>query len=282
MFLIRNFARIRSAVPGSARIASRIPRRPLGDLRLGVGEALLGVGRGRVDDRPRRQHDRQRAQGLVGVLDGPAAHAAGVVGHDPADGGRGLRRRIRPEPVAVRLQGRIRPGQDRARLAAQRPTAVLDGAPDPVAHHLDEDPVALGLPGQAGAGGAERDRDRVGVPVGQDWLDVVDVAGQDDDLREHPVRAGVGGEPDEVEPAAEHEAGVAEQLLEVGAQPGRRAGGEVIRRPVGRGHRILGPVGVRGRLEQLAHGQQAFTQRGHVHVLATVGRCPVASRAARR
>ena len=157
------------------------------------------------------------------------------------------------------LQRGVGPGQDRARLAAQGPTAVLDGAPDPVAHDLDEDPVALGLPGQAGPGGAERHRDGVGVPVGEHLLDVADVAGQHDDLREHPVGTGIGGEPDEVEPAAQHDGRVTEERLEVGAQPGGRARGQVVGGTVGGGRRVVHEVGVHGGLEQLAHGQQAST-----------------------
>ena len=100
------------------------------------------------------------------------------------------------------------------------------------------------------------------MPVGQHPLHVLDVAGQDHDLREHPVRAGVGGEPDEVEAAAEHHRGIAQQLLEVGAQPGRRPRGQEIGRPVVGGRRVVDQVGVRRGLEELAHGQQASTPGG--------------------
>ena len=137
--------------------------------------------------------------------------------------------------------------------------AVLDGAPDPVPHDLDEDPVALGLPGQAGPRRAEGHGDRVGVPVGQDLLDVADVPGEHDHLREHPVRAGVGREPDEVEPPAEHHRRVTEELLEVRAQARWAACGHAVRGAVGARRRGLHDVGAHRGLEQLAHGQQACT-----------------------
>ena len=247
MFLIRNFVPdpVGSRRVGQDRVADLA--QPGGDRGLGLRQVLLGVRCTRVHDRPRRQHDRHRPQCLVGVLDRSAAHPAGVVGHDAADRGGRLRRRVGPEPVAVALEGRVGPGQDRAGLAAQGPAAVLHGAPDPVAHDLHEDPVALGLPGQAGPRRAERHRDRVRVPVGQDLLDVADVAGQDHDLREHPVGAGVGGEADEVEPAAEHHVRVAQELLEILAQLGSGAGGQMVRGAVGGGCRVVDEVRVQRR-----------------------------------
>jgi hypothetical protein len=82
--------------------------------------------------------------------------------------------------------------------------------------------IALRLPVQARAAGAER-----GVPprtgaVRQDRAHVIDRTGQDDDLRQVPVGTGVGGVADQVENPVQHLI-LAYQLDQVALQGGRGA-----------------------------------------------------------
>ena len=85
------------------------------------------------------------------------------------------------------------PGRTRARRAV-----VLDRDPAEVAADIDQDPVALALAVEAGAAGAEGDRDRVTAPVLEQLRDVVGVASHHHGLRDQPVGAGVGGVADQV------------------------------------------------------------------------------------
>ena len=195
-------------------------QQPGGQLRLGGGERRLGAGRGGVDDRPRGEHQGQRRHGVVGVALQGAAHAAGVVGDDPADRGHVGGGGVRPQAPPDAPQDGIGLTQDRSGAGPQPGSAVLDHQAGPVPPDVDEDVVGLRLPVQARAAGAER-----GVPPGtgavvQDRAHVVDGAGQDDDLRKVPVGTGVGGVADQVRNPVQHLV-LAYQLDQVALQ-GRR------------------------------------------------------------
>ncbi len=106
----------------------------------------------------------------------------------------------------------------------ERPV-LLDRDAAEVAADVDEDAVALALAVEAGAAGAEGDRDAFLPPVGEDLGDVGGLAGHHHRLREEPVGAGVGGVLDEVAGLGEDAVG-AEQRLELAAQGLRHPGGE--------------------------------------------------------
>ena len=179
-------------------------QQPGGQVGLGGGERRLGARGGGVDDGPRGEHEGQRRHGVVGVALQGAAHAAGVVGDDPADRGHVGGGGVRPQPPPDAPQHGIGLTQDRSGASPQPGSAVLDHHAGPVPPDVDEDVVGLRLPVQARAAGAER-----GVPPGtgavrQDRAHIVDGAGQDDDLRKVPVGTGVGGVADQVRNPVQH------------------------------------------------------------------------------
>ena len=144
------------------------------------------------------------------------------------------------------------PGEGRADLSpALTRNAGLDRDAAEVAAHVDEDAVALALAVEAGAAGAEGDRDPVLAAVGEDLGDVGGVAGHHHRLREEPVGAGVGGVLDEVAGLGQH-ALVAEQPFELAAQRLRHAAGE----------RVGGAVG-RRLSDRWREGLQLALQQGH-------------------
>ncbi len=144
------------------------------------------------------------------------------------------------------------PGEGRVDLGpALTRNAGLDRDAAEVAAHVDEDAVALALAVEAGAAGAEGDRDPVLAAVGEHLGDVGGFAGHHHRPREEPVGAGVGGVLDDVAGAGEDAVG-AEQRLELAAQRLRDAGGE----------RVGGAVGGRLR-DRRRQGLQLALQQGH-------------------
>ena len=240
MFLIANLRAdaLAQLLVGADLVADR--RQAGGQLGLGRGEALGGAGRGGVDRRPRGQDEGQRAHRRVGVPGDAAAHPARVVGDDAADGGDVGAGRVGAELAPVRGEDAVGVAEDRARLDPGSGAVLLDRDAAEVAAHVDEDAVALALAVEAGAAGAEGDRDPLLAAVGEDLGDVVGVAGHHHGLREEPVGAGVGGVADDVAGAGEDAVG-AEQRLELAAQRLGGAGGERVGGAVGR------RLGARGR-----------------------------------
>ena len=200
---------------------------PVGQVRLGGGEFLLGALGGGVDDRARGEDQGQRRHGVVGVALQGAAHAAGVVGDDPADRGHVGGGGVGPQAPPEGPQDGIGLTQDRSGAGPQPGSAVLDCHAGPVPPDVDEDVVGLRLPVQARAAGPER-----GVPPGpgavrEDRAHVIHGAREDDDLRQVPVGTGVGGVADQVGNPVQHLV-LADQLdqvaLEGGGVPSTRAG----------------------------------------------------------
>ena len=199
MFLIANLRRMRSLSSASARISSRIAARPAASSGSASREALGGAGRGGVDRRPRGQDQGQRAHAssrspwstpqrippeLLAIT--PPTQAMSVLaGSGPSLRPCGARTRF-AWPSTV-------PGLTRAQRAV-----LLDRDAAEVPSHVDQDAVALALAVEAGAAGAEGDRDPLLAAVGEDLGDVGCVVGHHHRAREEPVGAGVGGVLDEV------------------------------------------------------------------------------------
>ncbi|MNZ44912.1 hypothetical protein D3C78_625500 [compost metagenome] len=140
------------------------------------------------------QHQAQAGQGVVGVLRGAAAHAAGVVGDDAADLAGVDRGRVGADLAPEGGQPGVGLGADDAGLQADLLALAADFAAVPVIAQHDQHRVADGLAGQAGAGGAEGDRH----PLALGQFDQADhfVLGLDayHQLGDKPVEAGVGAE----------------------------------------------------------------------------------------
>ena len=225
-----------------------------GECRLFGGEMRIGIGCCGVDQRSGGQHDRERRQRLVGVLGRPAAHAARIVGDDAADRAGAGACGVGSESTAGRRQREIGAVEDRAGPGAQPPPAILDRDAGPIAAHVDQDAVALGLAAQARARGAEGDGFMPLPRVSEDLAHVVDAAGDHDGLGKQAVRACVGREADEVDCARQHALGT-DQGAEVrgerfGGAAREPVGGTVALRRVGLGRQC---ADVRG--EEPAHGR---------------------------
>ncbi len=203
----------------------------LGELGLGRGELLLGVGRRRVDDRAAGEHERHRAHGRVAVPRDPAAHAAAVVVDDAADAGGVGRRRVRAEAEPVRREHAVGEPEHGPRLHARPLAVLLHLHAVEVAAHVDEDSVGLALAVEARPAGAEREVLVVLAAVGEQLLHVFHPARHRHDLGEVAVRARVGRVTDEVVRPAEDAVG-AEEPLQIGDQPAVRPGGEAVGRAV--------------------------------------------------
>ena len=159
MFLILNLPPTRSASCSSPRSSSRISDSPAASSGAAAANALLGVRGGGVDHRAVGQHERQRADGAVGVGDHAAAHPARVVGDHPADAGDLGARRIGAQTPAVAGQQPVGHGRaPRPGCSAGPRPVVLDPDPLPVPAHVDQDRVGLRLPVEAGATGPEDER----------------------------------------------------------------------------------------------------------------------------
>jgi hypothetical protein len=130
---------------------------------------------------------------LIRVLRDPAAHAARVVGEDPAHHAGVERRRIGTDARAVGEQRPVDAPADDARLDAHAPAVVERLDAPPVAGQIDEDPVGHGLAGKAGPGGAERHRDVLAAAEPENTADVVDRSRAHDDLRDQRVEARIRG-----------------------------------------------------------------------------------------
>ena len=212
-------------------------REPRGELRLGLRERGGGARRGGVDPGPRGEDEGQRAQGRVAVLGDPAAHPARVVGDDAADRGDVGARRVGAEAAAVRGEDAVDVAEDRAGADPRRGAVLehLDRAE--VAADVDQDAVGLALAVEAGAAGAEGDRDAALAAEGEHLGDVASSFAITTASREEAVGAGVGGVADQVGGAAEDAVG-AEQRLQLAAQRLGDPGGERVGR---------GPARVAGR-----------------------------------
>ncbi len=221
-----------------------------GQLGLRGGEALGGARRCGVDRRPGGQDEGHRAYRRVGVVKDTAAHPAGVVGDHAADRGDLGAGRVGAELAPVGSEDAVGVTEHGAGLDPGERAALLHRDAAEVAAHVDQDAIALALAIEAGAAGAEGDRDARATAVGEDLGDVLGIAGHHHRLREESVGAGVGGVADDVAGAAEYAVG-AEQGLQLAAQWLRHPGGDLIGRAVGgrlrRGGRERGDVALKQR-----------------------------------
>ncbi|KIR13518.1 hypothetical protein PFLU4_54030 [Pseudomonas fluorescens] len=140
------------------------------------------------------QYQANAGQGVIGVLRCAAAHAAGVVGDDAADFAGVDRRRIWADLAPERRQPGVGLGADHAGLQTDLRALFTNLAPVPVIPEHNQHRVADGLPGQAGAGGAERDWNLVALgqfQQGNHFIFGFDAYHQ---FRNQPIETGVGAE----------------------------------------------------------------------------------------
>ncbi|MCY1272430.1 hypothetical protein D9M69_242800 [compost metagenome] len=147
-----------------------------------------------VDHATVGQHQAQAGEGLVGILRGTAAHAAGIVGDDATDLGRVDRRRVRADLALERRQHGIGAGTDHPRLQANLHAFAANVAAVPVVAEDDQHRVADRLAGQAGAGGAEGHRHLLGMGQLEQFDHLAFGFDAQDQLRNQPVEAGIGAE----------------------------------------------------------------------------------------
>ena len=159
-----------------------------------------------------------------------------------------------PKSTAGWRQREIGAVEDRAGPGAQPPPAILDRDAGPIAAHVDQDAVALGLAAQARARGAEGDGFTALPRIREDLAHVVDAAGDHHGLGKQAVRAGVGREADQVDCPRQHALGTDQGAEVRGERVGGAArepvGGTVALRCVGLGRQC---ADVRG--EEPAHGR---------------------------
>ncbi|MNX91287.1 hypothetical protein D3C86_1233610 [compost metagenome] len=140
------------------------------------------------------QHQTNAGQGVIGVLRGAAAHAAGIVGDDPADLAGVDRGRVRTDLASERCQPGVGLGADHPRLQADLRALAADLATVPVIPQHDQHRVADRLAGQAGAGGAESHRHLIPLRQLQQCHHFVFGLDADHQLRNQTIETGIGAE----------------------------------------------------------------------------------------
>ncbi|MNJ37820.1 hypothetical protein D3C77_326550 [compost metagenome] len=140
------------------------------------------------------QQQTHAGEGVVAVLRGAAAHAAGVVGDDAADFAGIDRGRVRADLASERGQPGVGLGADHARLQTDLLAAITDVSAVPVVTQHQQHRVAHCLTGQAGAGSAEGDCNLLGVCRLEQGGDFVFALDADHQLGNQPVKTRVGTE----------------------------------------------------------------------------------------
>ena len=126
-------------------------------------EELFGVGRGGVNGGAGGKQESQRGKRVIGVLLDAATHAAGVVGENSAQRAGGDGGGIGADFAPYGTSSAIGAGADDSGLDAN-PAAVLSTwRSRKLRVDLNQQTVGDGLPGEAGAGGAEGDGERVAM-----------------------------------------------------------------------------------------------------------------------
>ena len=114
-------------------------------------QALFGIQRRGVADRPARQHYDERFEGAVAVLFGAASHAARVVGEHATHGAGDLAGRVWPQLAPATDESRIDLAHDRPWSDPHPCTVVEDFDAPEIAARVDHDAVGDALPGEARA-----------------------------------------------------------------------------------------------------------------------------------
>jgi len=203
---------------------------PVPQLRLVTAEPFVGVGSGGVDDGAAGQHQHHRGQRAVGVAFGSAAHPRRVVGHHAAHGAGDLAGRVGSQPSAVAGEVGVDGADGGAGLAADPLAAVEHLHVAKALPHVQQDVVADGLAGQAGAAGAQRDVAAVTGCLGEDPGHVAGVAGGDHGAWGEQVVRGVVRHRDPVHQTCADLAHLSPHERETTpttGQPGLRALGEL-------------------------------------------------------
>ena len=181
---------------------------------------MVGVGGGSVDDGPRGQDDGQRLQRSVGVVDGAAGHAAGVVGQDTAERAGALAGRVGPEFEAVGSESGVHLTDGDAGLDPDAGAVVEDVDAAEVTAGVGQQPVGDCLSGQGCAAGTERHRYPRLRGSGEQAAHVGGRAGGDDGRRNEQEVGGVVGQGEPVHGPVAHCPGI--RGAQHVQQPGRR------------------------------------------------------------
>jgi len=115
----------------------------------GKGGAAFGVRR--VQHGAVCQHHARGNNGLIGVVGGAAAHAAGIVGKDAADKATVDGGRVRPDFFAKFCQNLVGPGADDAGLQGDALGVFAHAPVTPALAYAHKDGIGHRLTGQAGA-----------------------------------------------------------------------------------------------------------------------------------
>jgi len=137
------------------------------------------------------QHNAQAGQGVVGILRGTAAHAAGVVGDDAANFAGVDRGRVGADFAPERGQPRVSLRANDAGLQADLRALAANLLGVPVVPEHDQHGVADGLARQAGAGGAEGDGHLVASGQTQQFDHFVLRLNANHQLGDQPIKARV-------------------------------------------------------------------------------------------
>ncbi len=141
-----------------------------------------------------RQYQADTCQGVIGVLRGAAAHAAGIVGDNAANFAGIDRRRVRPDLAPERCQPGIGLCADHAGLQADLRALRANLAAVPIVTQYDQHRIADGLAGQAGARGAECHGDTVTLGELQQRHHFLFRFHANHQLWDQSVKTGVGAE----------------------------------------------------------------------------------------
>ena len=167
--------------------------------KFGAKVRLLGSKSGRfvraarIPEGPIGQDKPDRFEGMVGIVDHTAAHAAGVVREHATDHGRVDARWIGTDFASERLQVRIDESSDGSGLHPDRLTRIDRFDRPPVPADIDEPAIGYRLTREAGPTGTKANGDPFDLRGRQDRLDLLLVSRLQDRLGDQQVRTCIIG-----------------------------------------------------------------------------------------
>jgi len=106
---------------------------------------------------------------------------------------------IRSQPATVPLQQCVDVAEDHSGAYPHAAAVILHFAAIPVTAHVDQDVVGLRLTVEAGARRPKRRMPPGLTAIAEELNDVIGRSRQHDNLRDEPIRAGIGGIPNEID-----------------------------------------------------------------------------------
>ncbi len=173
-----------------------------------MAEAIVGLRPRRVDEGAVGEDHGQGVQGVIAVLDDPAAHPRRVVVQDAAHHRRIDGRGIRPQARAGRRKQPVHVGAHHPRLDPDPPAPVQHADAAPEGRYLHEQVVGDGLPRERRPRGAEGQVPPVAARVGEDLAHLREVARPHHRFRDQPVDGSVAGAAEPVQGTKEHTLGI--------------------------------------------------------------------------